>query len=223
MSKIVDFHPSVLIAYSEKKNKLLTSVYDGGYPHEPFRFSANLMGGNPNKKDASPLEVLCRELAEEINLNGSINEDGSKDKEYAGIKDLELIRKALLTDIKPYADFYFHGFHFRKGPSTEYDAIFSTYFVNLPEDVIECVERNLKDRKKIVSEGLVGTFTLDILEKRGEYGTAHATAPILNKRFSTHIPYPEGVRAEMLPLPRNSFKEYLSDPELCYKPTWLKE
>lgn len=217
-TKIVDYHPSVLIAYSEKNGKLITSVYDGGYPQEPFRFSANFIGGNPNINDATPLDVLLRELAEEINPEASINED------WANREDIALIKRALLTNLEPYVDFYFHGFSFKKGKRTEYDAIFSTYFANIPEDVVDCLEKNLRNSKRIVTEGLIGTFTLEILEKRGEFGTAHATAPILNKRFSTQIPYPDGIRAQMLPTPiRRSFEDYLSDSELCYRSTWLKE
>jgi len=224
MPRIVDFHPSVLIAYSEKNGKLITSVYDGGYPQEPFRFSANLIGGNPNKNDTSPLSVLEREIEEEVNPWASLTEDVIDRKDWANREDILFIKTALLTNVEEYADFYFHGLSFKKGKVTEYDAIFSAFFVNISEDVIDCLEKNLRECKKIVTEGLIGTFKLDILEKRGEYGTAHGTASILNHRFDAHIPHPEGVRAEILKTPvRGSFKDYLSDSELCYKPTWLRE
>jgi hypothetical protein len=211
MKRTVFAHPSVVIIESPQK-KLLMSVYDGGYPVSTVcRYAANLMGGNPNAATLSPRDTIQREIREEIDPKYK----NWNEKNWAPKEDIKTIRDAVLDNIEPLADFFIHAMHVKRDNSVKwYDALFSVYQSKVSDDIIHGVEFNLINRKSIVNEGLAGIFTLDILENRGIYGTAHGTPLILNDRFGAKIPVPEGVYAEKLSTPiRERFEDYLDEFE----------
>lgn len=218
--KQVDYHPSVLIAQVDTTGELLMSGYDGGYPTEVYRGAANLIGGNPSEGDRSPLEVLRRELAEELDPKSA--QDPKPNVQWASEADIALIRDSLLNGMVGFADFYVLAAHLKGDQRIPYNAIFSAFFSLVSQEVIECARDNISTGKRIVSEGTLGVYTLDELASRGEHGCAHGTPMILEERFRVKIPRPQGFSAERLRTPiRDSFEEYHA--EFDYKPTWVRE
>lgn len=210
----LDAHPSVLIAYSAEADKLLMSVYDEGYPRKAYRLSANLIGGNPEAGDSSPENVLIKEISEEFNPNHTAEKKFVGLVAWARQEDIRLIRSKLLAELEPFQDFFVVGGEI-PGGNKPYMGVYSTFIARISGGVIELAERNIKDRKNLTTEGLVGVFSIGELAKhlKGEFSTAHATAPILNYRFGSSIPYPKALTAEPIGMPRRSFKDYTCDFE----------
>lgn len=216
MSKIkVDAHPSVTIAFCAESGKLLLSVYDQGYPRAAYRGSANNIGGNPEGEDRSPEAVLVKEIKEEF------DPEHSEEKQYVGKVlwapkgDIEAIRNSLLSREVPLQDFLVKQEGIIEGGNKPYTAIYSAFLSPITPEAIEIAERNIRDGKNIPTEGLVGVFTLDQLinNERGEFSTAHATAPSLNWYFQSKIPFPSQLHVEPIGPPRPSFSSYLQDFE----------
>ncbi len=221
--RIIEAQPSLVIAYCEKGNKVLTSVYDAGYRKgkSPYVLTPNIIGGNPDLKYVKngPLEVLVREINEEFDPEFQIEHpDTNQFRQrvaWATPEDIGVVRNALFEGIEPYQDFFVDAQSFREGTAT-YKAIYSYFFSNISPEVIDVVESNLRRQKSLSPEGLVGVFTLEELEKdpRGMFGTAHITAPALNHCFETNIPYPEEyLRVSVEGIPRESYTGYLLDFE----------
>jgi hypothetical protein len=226
MKQTLDAHPSVTIAYSSK-GKLLMAVYDGGYPQVSYRFSANNIGGNPNpgKGELCPIVTLRREIADEFDPNHGEKNKFGQTVSWAEQSDIQYIRDSLLKNLVPHQDFLVKVKQFPFDPTTfTYDAIFSFFLSEVPQDVIEYAERNINNMplnfcRRLSTEGLTGVFTLDQLANdpvKGNLSTAHATAPILNHYFGSRIPYPHELNAEPIGKVRESYQDYLSDFE--YKP-----
>jgi len=209
---ILDAHPSVVIAYSEEAKKLLMSIYDEGYPIPVYRGSANNIGGNPEPWSISPENVLLEEIAEEFDPNHPEEKKHVGKVPWASSLDIRFIQNALLGAVSPFQDFYVEVGKI-SGGHNPHKAIFSTFFSLISGEVIERAERNIKEDKHLTTEGLAGVFTLDELihSPRREFSTAHATAPILNYRFESKIPYPKEIVARPIGPTRRSFSDYLPD------------
>lgn len=201
---IINFHPSLVIIESEKTNELLMGVYDQTYPLMVFRGSVNLMGGNPNPNDKGPLEVLLRELNEELASN-----HGEKDK-FASKEDIKAIRLSITQKIVPFKDFFFKIKKIPGGRET-HTTIGSVFYSNINQNAFEIARENLSRNKKIVSEGGLSIQTLDGLAKKGKFYAAHLTAPILNEYYGVKIPFPEEVHTRVLVEPKETFEDYLQD------------
>ena len=219
--KLVEVHPSLTIVQDSQK-RFLMSVYDSGYRKGkgPYPLTANVIGGNPdiNEDDKSPEEVLIREVKEEFDSdyqikNPQTNVFGQR-VSWAPQKEIAYIRDAILDSIQPFQDFYVRAESFCEGTST-YQGLYSYFKSLVPEKVIDLAISNIRRHKSLVTEGLVGVFTLGELESdsRKELTTAHMTAPALNQLFDADIPYPPQLKAEPIGIPRNSFQDYLSDFE----------
>ena len=212
MKQKLDAHPSVLIAYSNKAKKILLNVYDAGYPKTVYRGSVNLIGGNPKPDDQSPEEVLIREILEEINPNHSIEKKYVGKVNWAPESEIRLIRNSLFQ-FTPLQDFLVEQRGIIEGGNKPYLAIYSTFYSEISEKIVHCVEKNIMNGKHIFSEGTQGVFTLEQLahNPRGKFFAAHATAHILNWRYSSKIPYPEQIVVEAIGSPRKKFKDYLNE------------
>jgi hypothetical protein len=201
---VLKFHPSLLIVKKEKTNDLLMGVYDNVYSFVIYRNSANLIGGNPSFRDKNPREVLLRELGEELNIN-------EENKNYFAPKeDIEIIRNSILSEIIPFKDFFFQVEEI-EGGRKQYNAIGSVFYSNINSKIFDIAKKNIKEGKKLLTEGKIGIFNLEQLIKGGKFSTAHLTAPILGEYFKVDIPYPEEINFTDLSLPRKSFEEYFSD------------
>ncbi|MEK6882755.1 MAG: NUDIX domain-containing protein [Nanoarchaeota archaeon] len=221
MKRKVDYHPSVIIVQSDKTGKLLLSGYDQGYPQELFRGSTNLIGGNPSPEEESPLQVLQREIFEEIQLSDETLPPYLKGRvTWANKEDINTLSESILIGIQSFADFYISAEHIRKGTAIPYSAIYSAFYSEIPEDVMEMTHENLRLGKQMVTEGTLGVYKLENLANRGEYGNAHGTPMILESRFGLYIPRPKSSVAEQIGIPRESFQDYFK--EFDYQSTWLK-
>lgn len=221
--KLVQAHPSLVIAYCSKLGKVLTAVYSSSYRRGkgPYPLSANLIGGNPdiNNREKAPIDVLIREISEEYNPdfqknNPDTNEFGER-VAWATPEDILAVRDSLLKNLEYYQDFYAEAEHFMEGTAS-YKGLGSCWYSEIPQEVIELVEANLRRQKTLTPEGLTGVFTLDELvnDPRGKLSTAHFTAPVLNYRFGINIPYPkEHFRAYAIGEPWGSYRDYLCDFE----------
>lgn len=211
----IDAHPSVVIAHCEKAKKLLMAVYDGGYPQVSYRFSANNIGGNPIPDDGSPINVLLTEVKDEYNpKHGEKTKFGEKVL-WSPPEHINLVRGALIKRVVPYQDFLVRAVQLPSDPTTQsYDAVFSVFYSQINQEVIEIVESDLRRSRRLCTEGLTGIFTIDELTNdsvRGALSTAHATAPILNHYFGSNIPFPTELKAEAIGDVRASFRDYLMD------------
>ena len=220
---VIEAHPALVIVYNTSKfPRLLLSIYDAGYRggKGPYPFAANVIGGNPDikEKDNSSLEVLTREVKEEFNPDYQIDNPKTNIFKqrvlWAKPRDIKLVRDNILTNLKPFKDFYVQAKPFAEG-TAEYNALFSYFFSEISEETLGIVESNLRRQKTLTTEGLVGIFSLGELENdpRGQLTTAHATAPVLNYAFGSSILHPSEIKIKALGLPRSSFQDYLTDFE----------
>lgn len=211
----LDAHPSVVIAYSPKVEKLLMSVYDEGYPRKAYRLSANNIGGNPEPYDISPENTLIKEIAEEFNPNHQEEKQHVGRVLWANEEDIRSVRNNLVAKLMPLQDFLAVQKEIIDGGNKPYVAIYSAFYTEIPEQVINSIDIGLKNNQNFVTEGLIGVFSLNELEDnpRGEFSTAHLTAHILNWKFGSKILHPIQLTAEPLGMPRKSYESYLSDFE----------
>lgn len=214
MEKIkLDAHPSVVVVRS--LDEFLFSIYDEGYPKKAYRLSANNIGGNPEPYDVSPENVLIKEIAEEFDPNHPVEKMYVGKVDWVSDKDIRFIRGGLLENIVPLQDFLVIQKDVIEGANKPYQAIYSAFYTEVSPLVIENVKENIKMGKNIPTEGLIGVYTLKQLEEhsKGEFGTAHITAQILNWKFGSKIPHPKQIIVEPIGLPRKTFKDYIIDFE----------
>lgn len=213
--KLLDAHPSVLVAYSPEAKKFLMGVYDQTYPKIAYRGSANNLGGNPEESDSSPEQVLLKEIFEEFNP-AHLNEKKHLGKvEWALDSDIRLVRNSLLGNIEPYQDFLVIAGEI-PGGQKPYTAIYSAFYNEISGRAIEIAEKNIRENRHLTTEGVVGVFTLEDLcsSDKKEFSTAHAAAPIINYKFNgANIPYPSALTAEPIGQTKKFFKDYLTDFE----------
>ncbi len=210
---MLDAHPSVVVAHCEDLGKLLFSVYDESYPKKAYRLSANNIGGNPEPYNTSPEQVLIHEITEEFDPNHPEEKKFVGKVDWASKEDIRFIRNGLLGKIDPLFDFFVMQEGEILGGNNPYSAVYSAFHAPISGEIIECVEKNLRDKKNIPTEGLVGIYTLDELtnSSKGEFSTAHITAHILNWLLDSKIPHPRQLSANPLGMPRRSFKDYTPD------------
>lgn len=216
----IDAHPSVLIAYCEKTGELLMSVYDHGYRQENYaKGSVNLIGGNPNIQDKSPMKLLEREIRAEFNpepaRKGSYKNKFDDDVLlWASGDDIEIVRKELLKG-QSYKDFHTIITKDIEGGDKAGQAIFSTFYSEIDLDVMEIVRKNLLRGCVFTFEGLAGIVTIDDLkkDKRGMWAAAHGTPHILNEYFpGANISHPPEFQLEkVLGDVRDSYKDYFNE------------
>ncbi len=214
MEKIaLDYHPSVTFICPKKDTgEVILSGYDGSYgkPRKTgdvsraiaYRSKPNLLGGNPQlaEKLQGPYNTLIREIDEEVRRVDSKLDFYGKPILWATDKDLDFIRGGIIPNLHPYGDFLSRAESVEGGIATcnAINAISSTYVAVIPMDVVECIRDNIRNGKRLSNEGYIGIHYLKQLEAAGEFSTVHATAPILNDHFGTHIPYPDEIKVTRL-------------------------
>ncbi|HLC31291.1 MAG TPA: hypothetical protein VJK51_01350 [Candidatus Nanoarchaeia archaeon] len=186
----LDAHPTNTIIYGKESGDFLFSLYDDTYPQVPYRLSANLIGGNPNDRDTSPLTTWRREMAEEFDPTPDQKNLRFDKNELAAPEVIGEVRDALLAvertrDIR-YADFFVNGIGFPRNVATPYTAIFSVVEAGLDERYFEQMRRALADGRRIMSEGRAVIYSLNSLLERdrsvgsdGPYVVAHGVPIIL--------------------------------------------
>ncbi|NCO11760.1 hypothetical protein CO038_01165 [Candidatus Pacearchaeota archaeon CG_4_9_14_0_2_um_filter_39_13] len=208
----IDAHPSVVLCFSPKRVRLLMGVYDEEYSKPAYRLSANNLGGNPEPGEDSPENVLIREVSEEFDPNHALKKINLGHVSWSNPAAIRAVRNALLGNVIPFMDFYVEAGSI-PGGNNPYSAVYSVFQSVIPEEVIDRVDLEIKNQRRMMGEGLFGIFTLDELANnpRGEFSTAYATAPILNYKFDTKIPFPSTLIATVIGDPRASFKDYESE------------
>jgi hypothetical protein len=214
MTQILDAHPSVVVAHCKELEKFLFLMYDEGYPKAAYRLSANNIGGNPEQDSVSPEGTLITEICEELDPNHKNTKCG-KVVNWAQDEEIRAVRNSILGRVEPYKDFLVRQTGVIPGGNSPYTAIYSTFYLRVPSDIIECVQRNIGKKKEMTTEGFFGIFSLEELthHERGEFSTAHASAPILNYMFGSRIPHPRQISAEPVGNVRRAYKDYLGDFE----------
>jgi len=212
--KIIDAHPSVIIAYCKEAKKFLMNEYDSGYSKKTYRLSANLIGGNPEPADFGPENVLIKELSEEIDPNHPDEKKRVGKVLWADSENIRSIRNFLLREIKPFQDFYIEIGEIPDG-NLPHKGIYSVFYAEIPEAAVKIVENSTKNLENLTTEGNLRVFNYDELRfsPRKEFSTAHATAPIINYKFGLNIPYPSAVHIEAIGNPKRFYSEYLTDFE----------
>jgi hypothetical protein len=229
MKETLDCHPSVVVAHSPETQSFLFSVYDETYPKKAYRGAANNIGGNPEPFDfatdpltrvscGSPSALLIREIYEELDPyaqgpnNDNPNRLGQK-VNWASPKDIVAIRDSLVKGLQPMQDFMVRQPKAIPGAKAPYQGIYAVFYTELSGGVIEKAERAVRDKKVLITEGLTGVFTLEELanSERGEFAAAHITAHILNWKFGSTIPHPNGISAEPMGQPRERYSDYFAD------------
>jgi len=213
----LDSHPSVVVVHCVDSGKFLFNIYSEGYPRKVYVLSANNIGGNPGPEDKTPEGTLIRETCEEF--DPTHKEENRFDKVrkvvWASDDDIRLVRNAILGGMRPLQDFMTRQTGIIAGGNNPYQAVCSVFYAPVSGEVIECVERNIRESRNIITEGFVEVYTLDELANhaRGEFSTAHMTAHVLNWRFGSRIPHPKQISAEPIGMVRRSYDDYLADFE----------
>lgn len=220
MKTSIDRHASVVLVHY--KNRLVTNQYDDTYPLEAYRKCINLIGGTPNKDDKSPLETLLRELAEEFRIETEqvkefdpalVKTLGSgppapQVTRFASESDIEQVKESIIRTLVPYRDVILGVPAYPPRPT--YKILFHVYAATISEEVVTTVRRNLDQHKSLVSEGFLRLTDLHEVQN-GTIGTAWATGPVLGSFFKAKMPNPDGITAEEIGLPRESYNAYESD------------
>lgn len=219
MEKIHHHYAAIMIE-SRKNDEFLFSVYDNSYPIEVYRGRVNLMGGNANEDDISPLSLLKRELEEEFSTKeGDIQlEETIKDlvgegknfnrefKTFASSSDMRIIKKAITKDIQPFRD-YLVEVPFLNHKSL---MICSSYLTMLPMEKFELVKENLRKGLRIINEGTAKVVSINDLIS-GNILTAWITGIVVGEYKGVRIPSLDGVIATCIGYPRKSFHDYLHE------------
>ncbi len=143
---ILKYHPSLLIIQKEQTNELLMNVYNDTYPLVVYRNSANLIGGNPPPKDKNPMEVLLREVDEELNITPG------EENYFASLQDIERIKSSIISNIIPFKDFFFQVDEIIGGRKA-YNAIGSAFYSNINKKIFNIAKKNIDEGKKLTPEG----------------------------------------------------------------------
>lgn len=203
-------------------------VYDGTYPVVKFRGRAiGTSGGMVSKDDLSPRAALERETHEEFSLDQDYEEGfdptleavigpGTRPERIERFADVRLIhrtRDVLLAEAKPFADYLVHVPTVQEGRKA-FDMILSTYSATLPQDLIESIRAALERGEGIKNEGLSRLISIRDLSE-GRPLTAWATGRVIGDLEGTSLPNPEGITAEKIGTPRESFTDYAEFEYAC--------
>ena len=220
--KKIRHHVGVVIIEAEKTGELLVSKYDETYPTKCFRGAINLIGGNHEKGDRSPLEILLREINQEL----SSNQEYTKRREifhvigewrpaqeirlFASERDIFLIRGEIIYNIKPYKD-YLCSFPSFEGRD-EFDSLHSVFVSKIRQGIFELARKNINEGKGIKNEGFATICSFEELEQ-GKPLCAWAVPCILSNYKNIKIPNPYNAKAEHIGKPRYSMLDYTDEFE----------
>lgn len=218
----VNHHSSVVIIESEKTSEFLFSVYDNTYPMTCFRGAINLIGGNYEAGDKSPLDILCREIKQELSTNQNytdnketnlskvmgMREKPQKIKLFADKRVIARIREEVISSAIPYKDYLlnFPSFEGRK----QFDALTSVFISVIRQNIFELARKNLAEGKSIKNEGLAVICSIEDIIK-GRFFGAWATPCILADYKNVILPNPFGAEAKPIGKPKSSMLGYINE------------
>ena len=221
----IEGHPSLVIVYPDDcQDEVILGGYDGGYSRLAYRSRPNLLGGNPlnGEKSDGPKDVLIRELTEEIERGHELDLT-EKPVLWASKKDILSIRKSIIENLRPYADFLYEAEPLEGAIKEKITAIYSVFVSKVPREIAELIRNNFKTGKRMATEGFLGIYYLYALSVAGEYSTSNATAKILSEYFKILIPSPEEIKITKLEKPiRENYSDYTSDYEYT-ESAWSRE
>lgn len=202
-------YASATIIESTKTNEFLFNEYNKTYRVKCLRGKLNLIGGNYEIGDNSPLDILKREIAEEFSMT-------KQEKNlFALNRDIIFIRNSILRNITPYKDYLLTVPPIE---GTTYKALYSIFISKIPQDIFECARRNILNKKRIINEGLATICnTPDLVV--GKLLTAWATGFVIGDYKNVTMPNSQGSITEIsiLDKPKKSFKKYLNKFEYIKK------
>ncbi len=221
MKKIIR-HASSVIIEAEKTGELLVSRYDETYPTKCFRGTINLIGGNYEKNDKSPLMILLREINQELSydqryiknreesLKNIIGEwmPAQEIKSFASESDISLIKNEIISKIIPYKDYLCSFPSFEK--KDEFCSLVSVFISKIKQDIFELARKNIKEGKSIKNEGFAAIYSIEDLVE-GKLLCAWAAPCILSDYKHVKIPNPYNVKIKSIGKPRNSILDYINE------------
>jgi len=191
----IDHHVGCVIIQSNSGEDFLFSMYDHTYPTICCRYKINFVGGNWEKGDYSPKEILLREIREEF---------------LSCEEDVITIRDSIINNLIPYKDYFVEVPEI--GQNLQHNALQSIFLSKIPQVVFENTRKNIKEGRNIINEGLMKICNIDEL-KSGEVQAAWATGGILGDYLGMTFPVMGGIRTTSLGTPRESMKDYNKDFE----------
>jgi len=220
----ISHHASGVIVEAEKTGELLFSRYDDTYPTKCFRGAVNLIGGNYEKYDKSPLMILIREINQELSSDQRYINDREESLEntmgewmppreirsFADEKYISIIRNEIISNIQPHKDYLcsFPSFEKREG----FCSLVSVFISKIKQDVFELARKNINDGKSIKNEGLAAICSLEELKKGGTL-CAWAAPCVLSDYKNSMIPNPYNVKINGIGKPRDSMHDYTREFE----------
>ena len=218
MKERIYSHASIAVVFSKQSGEFLFDQYTDTYTIVNWRGRINLIGGNQSPEDYSPRGIWEREILEEFCFP-EFSE--AVDIPEAPFNERALIAKTLIANATPYKDFLVkipEVMEFRnnklqkRGPIVKINTVYETY---LDEDIFECVRRNLKEGRRLRSEGGSVLKHIDELTT-GRIPPASATGIIMKDYLNLrhlNMPNPEKISALPIGSPRETLNDYLSDFE----------
>ena len=179
----VEVYSAVSVVHSPSGDKFLFSVYDGAYPRPLYRGRANLIGGNREEEDESPLGTLRREICEEF------SEAAVTDGNVAQIARISSIREGLLESLRPYKAFITTVPEAVGGARKAITLLASVYSAVLPDEVFRAIEDHRGER--FVTEGGIGIESRERLAE-GQVLFAWDSGVKLSDFLGMRLPNPEG-------------------------------
>ncbi len=220
----ISHHTGSVIIEAEKTGELLVSRYDETYPTKCFRGTVNLIGGNHEKEDKSPLEILLREINQELSSDQKYINDretslrnvigewrpAQEIKSFASERDISIIKNEIISNIMPYKDYLcsFPSFERRD----EFGSLASVFVSKIRQEIFELARKNLNAGKGIKNEGFATICSFEELEQ-GKILCAWASPCILSAYKDIKIPNPHGIKALYIGKPRNSMRDYTREFE----------
>lgn len=222
--KKISYHTGSVIIEAEKTGELLVSRYDETYPTKCFRGSVNLIGGNHEKEDKSPLEILLREINQELSSDQRYINDKEASlksiigewmppqeiKSFASEEDIYSIKNEIISNIVPYKDYFCNFPSFEK--IDKWGSLASVFISKIKQDIFELARKNINDGKSIKNEGLAVICSLEDLEE-GRTLCAWAAPCFLSDYRAVAIPNPYNVKIKSIGKPRNSILDYIDEFE----------
>ncbi len=224
--RIIRNHSSCVIIEAEKTGEFLFNEYDHTYPIHYFRGAINFIGGNYKREDKSPLDVLLREIKEELSTNQDYINHKEKElknlkrgwrppemiKSFSSEKDISSIRNEIILKILPYKDYLWSFPHIKEKKA--FNSICSVYLSKINQNIFELVRKNLNESKNIKNEGFAKIYSLNDIKNK-KVICSWATPCILSYYKDTILENPYDVKIKYIGKPRESMQNYTK--EFIYK------
>lgn len=220
MKQRVHHHSSNVIIQNGDSLEFMFQVYDSTYPRIPFRMQVQLIGGNYQAGDCSPLELFKREICEEFSQDVADHRAGVEKSlinvlgegpgaqptvNFAPLVDITTVRKEILL-AQPYQDFVYSVPELagRLG----FTGVTSIYHTSLNPETFERVRANIAKGLNIKNEGAASIASVDDIQS-GRTKCAWYSAEVLGRFLGMDLPQLHGIRIEPIGLPQDSWESYL--------------